>query len=282
MRGTPGGPKGEKMEEVIVETPEVKPEVKPDVKVDDWRMSLPPEIKDHAVLKKYETPNDAIKALVDVQPLIGLDKLPIPPKDAKPEVREKFLNEAFDRLGRPKDPKEYKLSELKDVKVNPEVLDALKAEAHKLGLLPAQLDGLYKWYASDIGMRMKQHEEGLTKAKQDSEAALRKEWGEAYNGKVLQAQSLLNKFSGDDYKSLLDSGFGNHPAVVRFMANMADKLGEDALAKGSTETTLTPKEAAAELAKVRGQILSMTNKNDPEYKLLLQRREELMAMATPE
>jgi len=232
-------------------------------------------------LKKYETANDAIKALVDVQPLIGVDKLPIPPKDAKPEVREKFLNEAFDRLGRPKEAKDYKLSEVKDIKISPETLDALKTEAHKLGLLPHQLDGLYKWYATDVLNKVKQYNDNITKTRQDTEAALRHEWGEAYNGKVLQAQTLINKFAGDDFKAILDSGFGNNPVVIKFLANMADKMGEDIMAKGTSEATLTPKEAEAELAKVRAQLMSM-EKSNPEYKILEERRRELMEMAYPE
>jgi hypothetical protein len=237
-----------------------------------------------SVLQKYNSKNDAIKALVDVQPLIGLEKLPIPPKDAKPEVREKFLNDVYDKLGRPKEAKDYKIADVKmpeGVKADGEFIDALKVASHKLGLLPHQVDGLYSWYMNTAGTRIKAKTEAETKAREDSEASLRSEFGSAYDAKVAKAQSVLNKFAGDDMKQLLDKGLGNDPAVVRFMSKIADSISEDAFAKGGGESTMTPKEAEAELGKVRAQLIGMERSN-PEYKLLLERRNDLMAMASPE
>ena len=253
-------------------------------KAADWRTDLDPSIKDHAVLQKYNTKNDAIKALVDVQPLIGLEKLPIPPKDASPETRDKFLSDVYDRLGRPKEAKDYKITDVKlpeGVKADPVFMDELKATAHKLGLLPHQVDGLYSWYMNTAGTRQKAATEASTKAREDSEASFRSEYGAAYDAKIAKAQSLLNKFGGDDVKQLLDKGLGNDPAVVRFMSKIADSISEDSFAKGGGESTMTPKEAEAELSKVRAQLIGM-ERNNPEYKLLLERRNDLMAMASPE
>lgn len=247
----------------------------------DWRTGLDPQIKDHACLKDFKSANDVVKSYVNVQPMIGLDKIPMPPKDAKPEVREKFLNDVFDRLGRPKEAKDYKFSDVKlpeGMKIDPAGLETLKTEAHKLGLLPHQLDGLFKWYANDVSAKHNIHNEQMTKSKQDNEASLRTEFGSAYDAKVTKAQALLNKFGGDDYKVLLDSGFGNDPAVIRFMAKMAENMSEDSLNKGSSESTMTPKEAEAEIAKVQSAIQAM-DRNNPEYKILLQRKRDLYEMA---
>jgi hypothetical protein len=228
---------------------------------------------------------DVVKSYVNVQPLIGVDKLPIPPKDAKPEVREKFLNEAFDRLGRPKEAKEYKLTDVKlpdgvNIKSSPEALDALKTQAHKLGLLPHQLDGLYSWYMNDTASKVVAHEQGIVKARQDAEAALRQEFGAAYDGKVAKAQELLKRFAGDDFKSLLDKGLGNDPAVVRFMSKMAETISEDTVTRGTSEVTMTPQEAKNEIPKVMEQLTKM-QQSDPGYKELVARKRVLYEMAFP-
>jgi len=252
----------------------------------DWRAGLDPSIKDHPCLKDFKDPMDVAKSYVNVQKLIGVDKLPMPPNDAKPEVRDQFLNIVFDRLGRPKEAKEYKLTEVKlpdGVKLNtaPEALDALKTQAHKLGLLPHQLDGLYSWYMNDMANKLVEHDKGITKAKEDAEAALRQEYGQAYDSKVSKAQALLNKFAGDDYKALLDKGLGNDPAVVRFMSKMAEAISEDTFQKGGSESTMTPDEAKREIPKVMSQLQSMQQSN-PEYKELLKRKRDLFTMAYPE
>jgi len=249
----------------------------------DWRTGLDPEIKDHPCLKDFKSEKEVVKSYVSVQRLIGVDKLPIPPADAKPEVREKFLNDVYDRLGRPKEAKDYKLSEIKlpdGVKFNidPKGVDVLKTEAHKLGLLPHQLDGLYKWYMTDTANKVKAYNENIVKERQDSEAALRSEFGAAYDGKIAKAQELLNKFGGNDYKQLLDSGFGNNPAVIRFMSKMAEAISEDTFEKGGGEVTMTPDEAKKEAAKVTQQLVNM-QQSDPEYKDLLKRKRELYEMA---
>jgi len=251
----------------------------------DWRSGLDPEIKDHPCLKDFKSEKEAVKAYVSAQKLIGVDKLPLPPKDAKPEVREQFLNTVFDRLGRPKEAKEYKITDVKlpdgiDLKTSPEAIEALKVEAHKLGLLPNQLDGLYKWYMTDAASKLKAHGEAQEKAKQDAEASLRQEMGAAYQGKLAKASQLLQKFAGDDYKNLIESGFGNNPAVIRFMAKMAESISEDTFTKGSGEATMTPQEALKEIPTVQKKLQEMDQSN-PEYKPLLERKKQLYAMAYP-
>lgn len=256
----------------------------------DWKAVLDPEIKDHACLVDFKddlipVPKSLIKSYVGNQAFIGTDRLPMPPKDAKPEVKEKFMNEIYDRLGRPKEAKDYKIEDVKlpegvELKTTPEGMDALKGVAHKLGMSPAQLNGLYNWYMTDAGGRMKAYKNKLVKGQQEAEAVLRGEMGAAYDGKVARSNLMLEKFAGDDYKQLLESGFGDNPAVIRFMSKMADLISEDAFEKGRQEATMTPEEADKELVKVRKQLVGM-EKSDPEYKVLLKRRSDLMEMATP-
>jgi hypothetical protein len=250
----------------------------------DWRASLDPAIKDHAALKSFKTYGDLAKSHVELQKLVGVDKIPVPQNFENPEVRAKFENEVFDRLGRPKDPKEYKLvnPDGVDLKLAQDAEEGLRTQAHKLGLLPHQLDGLYKWYMADTANRLKQQQESVTKKIQDVTAELKSEWGAAFDAKKSVAEKVLDKFATPEERAhLVETGFNNDPKIIRMLAKIGSSISDDSFVKGEVEATMTPKEASAELARVRNQLMGMEQSN-PEYKILLQRRNELMAMATPE
>lgn len=253
----------------------------------DWRAGFDPAIKDHAALKDFKDPASLAKSYVEAQKLIGVDKIPVPQGFSdKPEIREKFLNEIADRLGRPKEAKEYKITDVKlpegvSFKVAPEALDALKVQAHKLGLLPHQLDGLYNWYMTDSANKIKAQQDTIKKNIGDAEAELRSEWGSAFDAKKGLAEKVLDKFAtAEERAHLIKTGFNNDPKIIRMLARFGETVSEDTFEKGGGETTMTPQEAESELTTVRAKLLKM-NQSDPEYKAVLKRRNELMEMATP-
>lgn len=250
----------------------------------DWRSGLPVEIKDHPCLSSFKDPLEAAKAYVNVQKLIGVDKIPMPPKDAKPEVREKFLNDIADRLGRPKEAKDYQITQVKlpdgsSIPVEPQEIDAFKAEAHKLGLLPHQVDGIYRFHIANLGARIKQFGEAQETSKAAAEERLRQDFGAAYEAKIHGASALLKRFAGADFEAIAND-FGRRPDVIRFLANVAGAVSEDALHRTDVEGVMTPKEAQSELAKVTDNLMKM-QKSHPEYKDLVKRRTELYQMAYP-
>jgi hypothetical protein len=250
----------------------------------DWRANLDPAIKDHPCLKDVKDPMDVIQSWVGVQKMIGVDKLPIPPADAKPEVRNEFLNIAYDRLGRPKTAAEYKLSDVKlpegvEVKPDAQFIDGLKTEAHKLGLLPHQVDGLYSWYMNSTGNRVKAYNDSVQKSIGDAKAELMSEYGAAYDAKYAIAEKVLNTFStAEEREHLKKTGFNNDPKIIRMLVRFGESVSDDSFVKGSGESTMTPKEAESELVKIRQQLVDMP-KSNPEYKVLEQRRRDLMEMA---
>jgi len=252
----------------------------------DWRAGLDVSIKDHPCLKDFKDPMEVVKSWVGAQKLIGVDKLPIPPADAKPEVRDQFLNTVYDRLGRPKEAKDYKLTDVKmpegvEVKADAQFTDGLKAEAHKLGLLPHQIDGLYSWYMTNTGNRVKAYNDSIKKNITDTEAELRSEYGAAFDAKKGIAEKVLDTFAtAEERAHLIKTGFNNDPKIIRMLVRFGESVSDDSFIKGSGEATMTPKEAESELVKVRKQLVEMP-KSDPEYKILEQRRRDLMEMATP-
>lgn len=69
--------------------------------------------------------------------------------------------------------------------------------------------------------------------------------GERLNGTVARAQNALNRFDSEDrfIASLLqESGYGNHPQVLRFFTRIADSLAEDNFSAGGRGGILPPLE----------------------------------------
>lgn len=247
----------------------------------DWRSGLDPEIKDHPCLKDFKSEKEVAKAYVNAQHLIGVEKLPIPPKNAKPEVREKFLNEAFDRLGRPKEAKDYKIPEVKGLKIDQAKVDTFKQLAHKLGLLPHQLEGLYNYQISEVMNASKLHSENTQKQINEVTAQLKNEWGEAFDAKLAKAEKVVDTFASDEEKAyLIQSGFNRDPRIIKMLNRIGEAISEDSFVKNGGEATMTPKEALAEIAKIDANPAFLQAQH-PEHKALVTRRQELYAMAYP-
>lgn len=105
-------------------------------------------LREHPALRKYASKDEAVKALVHAQRLVGRKPegyVRVPGPEAEPEERNAFRS----ALGLPKRPEEYGLPEL-DLPEGFEVDGKLQGEflqvAHELGLTPEQVHGLYAWF----------------------------------------------------------------------------------------------------------------------------------------
>lgn len=136
---------------------------KPEHAADAWQMTLPEEwtvrqmdedgaeveipLREHPALRDYKTKDEAVKALVHAQRMLG--KTPkgyirIPGKD-EAEEREAF----YAALGRPESADGYEMPQVTvpdGYGVKPEFLQGFRETAHRLGLTPEQVAGLYAWF----------------------------------------------------------------------------------------------------------------------------------------
>ena len=249
----------------------------------DWRSGLDPSIKDHPSLANFKEMKDVVKSYVSVQPLIGKEKIPVPPKDAKKED----WDQVFTRLGRPEKADGYSLPDVKLPEGFPnlqtEKLSAFRQKALELNLLPHQASGLFEWYMNDLGTDYKCYLTTRDKSRSDSEAALRKEWGKGFDAKLAVAKNVLAKFGDEALAGLIDEDLGNNPTFIRFLANIGSKMTEDGITFGKSEVTMTPEEATAEIKKIQGDPKHpYFNKVHPEHELAVKRMEDLFASAYPE
>lgn len=268
--------------------------------VPDWRESLEPSIKDHPSLANFKTPADVAKSYVNVQQLIGKKGVPLPSKEADPmqEGGNMEYNTVYDTLGRPSDPKAY---EIPDVKL-PEGLAApteqqitgFKELSHKIGLLPHQVKALYQWNQEQATGMYTGHQEGVVKGLQESEAAMRQEYGKQFDGNLNNARNLIAKFGGQEVAAALESsGLGNNPHLIRMMVKIAGQFTEDGnIQLGEAQPAiLTPDEAKIEVDKIMAdKVGAYWNKpdakgikpfSDGEHKAMVKKVNDLLEMASP-
>jgi hypothetical protein len=157
----------------------------------------------------------------------------------------------------PEDPSKYELPNLAEdaqFQPNEEFTEEFKQKAHELGLSNEQVKALYSWYVEGVGEKeVQQMQERAQEFRDNSEAQLRKEFGNSYNERMQAAKTAVEQFGGDELKQVLDqTGLGNHPAVVKAFAEMGKQLSEDTIggsAKG--QFGRTPDEAASQIAELR-------------------------------
>jgi hypothetical protein len=220
----------------------------------DFKSGLPDELKNDPSLAPIKDLPGLVKSYVNAQKLVGRDKIALPGENAKPEE----WAEVWKRLGRPETPEGYKLakpSDLpKDFPFQEQIIQGFSKTAHELGLTPAQVTGLYKWYLQGevdawTGMQRDQ-----AQGVQAAETALRKEYGSAYEERVDAAKKILAQFGSQELLQQLEtSGLGNNPLLVKFLANVAGQFSEDTL-KGMGKSRFnikTPEEARADIAALK-------------------------------
>lgn len=171
------------------------------------------------------------KQYVEAQKLIG-GSIRIPKPDASPEEKQKWLNDIYNKLGRPEKPEQYKIPEVDGIKWNEEQLKPALETFHKLGFTAEQAEGVLKLYAQVLG----QNVENARKRHNSAVETLKKEWGNNYDRKVVVAQRVINQFGGEELKKFLDdSGAGDNPHLVKALAEIGEILAEDGFISGRVE-----------------------------------------------
>ena len=213
----------------------------------DFQSLIPEDYKEEKSLQNFSNMNDFVKSYLHSQKLVGADKIPVPNKLATDED----WNAVYERLGRPETPDGYKYDLPKETKLEDSTLKAFSEEAHKLGLLPKQAQGIINYYNSIAEQSEQASEVNEEAARASAEAELRKEYGPAYDLKIAQARNLATNTLGSDFlrnTKLADgSVLGNHPQVVRAFADLASKMSEDSMVQGETPSVMTVKEIDSEI-----------------------------------
>ena len=245
-----------------------------------WHAALPEDLRGNPALAKYapeakEAPlADLAKALVSAQELVGRKGAIVPKDGDAPEVTAAWRK----AIGVPETAEGYTIARPETV---PEMLwsdDTAKAFAgiaHEANLTPAQAQlvaGKYlEMQAADMAR--------LAEAGQASVAALRTEWGQAYETKTaLAARAAAAYLPPEVLDLVLPTGtrLGDLPAMVKAFAQIGAASAEDTAPGLGTgrSALLTPDEARIESQKLIVQMQDMS-KLHPDYAALQARLDQV-------
>lgn len=247
----------------------------------DWRTGIDEAFREHPSVTKFKSPTELVKSYLEQEKLVGKAKIALPTDEKDPA-----WNQVFEKLGRPKDPKEYQIPEMKDVDpefiktIPAEVIEDWKKTAHAQGLNQRQMQAVMAWHIT------RAYKDGLTNmesgkaAKEKAEAELRADLGAAFMERVNLSKRLFQNFSGEKDQSFFEE-HGNDPRLIRFMANLGSKLSEDTLGPGLGKGfTQTPAEAQGEIDRILGDSAGpYFNADHPEHNAMVEKVGRLYKIA---
>lgn len=255
----------------------------------DWTAGLPPDLKPLVETKGWKTPADALSSYMNLEKTVGAEKLPLPPKDAQGN-RDWSKWDGWNALGRPESPDKYDLGDVKmpeGAPIDEQAKAGFFAHAHKIGLTNAQAKEIFGWYGGFLEQAMTGNSQQAAEETAQAEAALKKEWGKAFEAKIDGANRVVRQFGGKDLVAELEkTGMGRNPMLVKALAAIADAIGEDGELGGSKPgAAMSPAEAKSEISRMEtdeGTLKILMNKQHPEYDALVAKRNRLYALAYPD
>ena len=230
----------------------------------DWKANLSDEVRADKSLENIKDIEGLAKSYVHAQKLVGADKIPVPNKYAT----DKDWDAVYEKLGRPQTSDGYKYELPEDQKVDEAALKNFSSQAHKLGLLPTQAQGMVKFYNEMIGKQMADTESVSTAQREKAMTELKTEWGQAYADKLQKANAVVSSVFPKGIMSMnLEDGskIGDHPEVIKAFSALADKMGEDNIVQASGPAYMTPKELEKQIGELQQPGSSYWDKNHPNH-----------------
>ncbi|MGE4421506.1 MAG: hypothetical protein AB7D39_04360 [Pseudodesulfovibrio sp.] len=214
----------------------------------NWRMTLPEEwtvrhvgedgteteipLRDHPALSKYATKDEAVKALVHAQRMLG--KTPegfvrVPGEQDSPEDLAAF----YAALGRPEKADGYELPDMAlpdGFALRQDLVGGLREKAFELGLTPKQVAGLYQWFLPqvlDTHHTMQAEAGKLRESELESLRSVHRGDTPSLLDSALRAAEAVG---GEELLAALDdTGAGNRAAVISAFARIAPLVLESGL-----------------------------------------------------
>jgi hypothetical protein len=251
---------------------------KPEEKSGGWYEALGPDLGKNPSIQKFKDPASLAKSYIELQKLVGKDKVVVPTEKSTPAEWAEF----YRKVGRPDALDGYETPELgvpEEVKMRDEQLAAFKEKALELGLSKKQFAELYKMQQEMSAQSLGTQVEEYKSLKDKAETELRKEWGQAYDAKVDKAQQVVNTyFKGKGLNKAFEI-LANDKGFIAAMASIGEKLGESAVGGGEARGTLTPDEAQKEVNELIADGSGpLFNSIDPRHEQTKQRYYDLLAM----
>lgn len=191
---------------------------------------------EHPALEKYASKDEAVKALVHAQRLLGRTPegfMPLPDGN-DPESMERV----WSMLGRPESPDGYAVPDLdlpEDMAVSEDFHHSFAEKAHELGMSAAQATGLYEWFLPRVVEMREEMSRTEGEEKSREFEALRSVHMGRTQDVMENARRAAFALGGEELLDALDrTGAGNSSAVICAFARMAPMLLEGGIRGGGS------------------------------------------------
>ncbi len=197
----------------------------------DWRSSLDRDLQ--RVASKFATPADVVRSYASLEKRLGRS-VTLPDRDASPDEIEAF----YDRMGRPESPDAYDVlaPEGRGGILHEEPTRNFLEAMHRAGANGATVQAAMDWYFDELTALETRLAAEAQKHSAGHEAALRREWGDAFDRNAVAARRALRRFGGNDLETVLaEAGLGSHPVFLRTFAAIGAAISEDGLQAASPD-----------------------------------------------
>lgn len=216
-----------------------------------WTADLPPEHQTLVGHKQWSGPKDVVHAYANLEKMVGTpaEQLLKLPGDDKPESWAPI----YDRLGRPKEAKEYGIAVPEGG--DPKFAEAAAGWFHEQGLSKKQALGLAEKWNGHVAEVTRQQTEAQQVKNAAEHKALTTEWGAAFEQNVGAAKNAA-KSLGFDAKTIdaLEGALG-FAGVMKLMHGLGTKLGEAKFIAGQPAPgfngVMTPDQAKARITALK-------------------------------
>lgn len=243
---------------------------------DGWMKGIDEEFANDPIMKAVPDLPTLVKNYVNAQRMVGKKGFILPDQNAP---KEKW-RELYAALGGPTED-QYKLDLPKDHGLDEDFVKNFNKLAYENNLLPQQAKAIMEHYAAEI----RKEDESLIKlrseARTHAETALKQEWGDGFDKKLHQAKTALKLFGGEEMAAFMEeSGLGNEPAMIKFLAKLGENLKEDTFKRDAVgHLGLTKDEAQAEINQTMSDLKGpYFNASHADHKRVVERMNKLFGV----
>ena len=246
-----------------------------------WKEAISEDLRNDPNISKFTELEALAKSYVNATRMIGQDKVAVPNNNSTDDQ----WNEVYDKLGRPESPDKYQLEVKSDVvPLDESAIKSFAENAHQLGLNNKQAQGILEFYKNSMEGSAQQNQVDMETAQANAEQELRKEWGGNYEANIKKAGAVA-KANMD--ATILDmqlkdgTRLGDHPAIIKGFANIANLMSEDKLVSTESENVSQGTDYEAEISKiVNDRDGPYWNKAHPDHDKIVQKVFNLRTMMT--
>ena len=236
-----------------------------------WKDTISEEFRSDPNIAKFTEIDALAKSYINATRMIGQDKVAVPNENSTDDQ----WNEVYGKLGRPESPDKYKLEvQSETVPLDENTVKQFAENAHKLGLNNKQAQGVLEYYKNSMEGSLQQARIDTETAQANAEQELRKEWGRSYDENIKKAGAVAKANMNEEILNMeLKDGtrLGDHPAIIKGFASIANILSEDKLVSTESENVDRGTDYEAEISKlVNDRDGPYWNKSHPDHDKVVQ------------